>query len=144
MDNSTDGVVYVSFGSVITPTQLPRHWLEVFIRQLGQIKQNVLWEWESDNLPELPSNVVVNIGFPQKDILGHPNCVLFITHSSSIHNTEEAIYYGVPMLTISFFGDQQYNSIMMESKGAAIRVKYTDLTEHVLRNNLHNILSNAS
>lgn len=115
MDNSTDGVVYISFGSVITPTQLPKYQLEVFIHQLGQIKQNVLWEWESKDLPELPSNVFVNKGLPQKDILGHLNCALFITHSDSILNTEEAIYHGVPMFIISVFGDQQYNSIMMES-----------------------------
>ncbi|XP_025419465.1 UDP-glucuronosyltransferase 2C1-like isoform X2 [Sipha flava] len=144
MDNLTDGVVYISFGSVITPTQLLKYQLKVFMRQLGQIKQNVLWEWESNDLPKLPSNVIVNKSFPQKDILGHLNCVLFTPHSDSILNTEEAIYYGVPMLTISVFEDQQYNSIMMESKGATLRIKYADLTEHLFRNSLHKILNNAS
>uniref|UniRef100_A0A2S2PCQ0 UDP-glucuronosyltransferase 2C1 n=1 Tax=Schizaphis graminum TaxID=13262 RepID=A0A2S2PCQ0_SCHGA len=143
MDNSPDGVVYFSFGSVVKGSHLPMHQVEMFLRKLGQIKQKVLWKWESDDLPELPSNVIVRKWFPQVDILGHPNCVLFITHGG-IHSVEEAVYYGVPMLAISIFGDQLYNSIMMESRGAAIRLKYTELTENRFGNNLNEILSNTS
>ncbi|XP_008186378.1 UDP-glucuronosyltransferase 2C1 [Acyrthosiphon pisum] len=143
MDNSPDGVVYFSFGSVVKGSHLPKHQVEMFLRQLGQIKQKVLWKWESDDLPELPPNVVVNKWFPQVDILGHPNCVLFITHGG-IHSIEEAVYYGVPMLAISIFGDQLYNSIMMESRGAAIRLKYSELNENRFSDNLHDMLSNIS
>lgn len=143
MDNSPDGVVYFSFGSVVKGSHLPMYQVEMFLRQLSQIKQKVLWKWESDNLPELPPNVVVRKWFPQVDILGHPNCVLFITHGG-IHSVEEAVYYGVPMLAISIFGDQLYNSIMMESRGAAIRLKYTELTEKRFGYNLQKILSNRS
>lgn len=144
MDDASDGVVYFSFGSVVKATQLPKYQVEMFIRQLGQIKQKVLWEWESDDLPNLPSNVVVDKWFPQMDILGHHNCVLFITHGGGIYSTEEAIYFGVPMLAISVFGDQLYNSIMMESRGAAIRIKYADLTEHIFDYNLKKMLNDTS
>lgn len=143
MDSSPDGVVYFSFGSVVKSSHLPMHQVEMFLRQLGQIKQKVLWKWESDDLPELPPNVVVSKWFPQVDILGHPNCVLFITHGG-IHSTEEAVYYGVPMLAISIFGDQLYNSIMMESRGAAIRLKYTELTENRFGDILYDMLYNTS
>lgn len=143
MDNASEGVVYFSLGSVVKASHLPKHQVEMFLRQLGQLKQKVLWKWESDNLPELPSNVVVSKWFPQVDILGHPNCVLFITHGG-IHSTEEAIYYGVPMLAISIFGDQLYNSIMMQTRGAAIRLKYTELTEKLFVDSLHKILDDTS
>lgn len=143
MDNAPDGVVYFSFGSVVKATHLPKHQVEMFLRQLGQIKQHVLWKWESDDLPELPPNVMVRKWFPQVDILGHPNCVLFITHGG-IHSTEEAVYYGVPMLAVSIFGDQLYNSIMMQSRGAAVRLKYTDLTESLFVDCLHKMLNDTS
>lgn len=144
MDNAFDGVVYLSFGSVFKTTQLPKYQVEMLIRQLSRIKQKVLWKCESDDLPSLPPNLVVNKWFPQMDILGHPNCVLFITHESNIHSTEEAIYFGVPMLVISGFGDQLHNSIMMESRGAAIRIKYADLTEHIFGDNLVKMLNETS
>lgn len=143
MDNAPDGVVYFSFGSVVKATHLPKYQVEMFMRQLGQIKQKVLWKWESDDLPELPSNVVVRKWFPQVDILGHSNCVLFITHGG-IHSTEEAVYYGVPMLAIAIFGDQLYNSKMMQYRGAAIQLKYTELTEDYFRDSLHKILDDSS
>lgn len=144
MDNAFDGVVYLSFGSVVKATQLPKYQVDMFIRQLGQIKQKVLWKWESDDLPSLPPNVMIDKWFPQMDILGHPNCVLFITHCNNIHSTEEAIYFGVPMLAISGFGDQLHNSIMMESRGAAIRINYADLTEHIFGDNLEKMLNDTS
>lgn len=143
MDNASDGVIYFSFGSVVKAIDLPSNLVEMFLRHLGQIKQKVLWKWESDNLPELPPNVVVNKWFPQVDILGHPNCVLFITHGG-IHSTEEAVYYGVPMLAISVFGDQLYNSLMMQKRGAAIRLKYTELTEQLFAENLHKMLNDKT
>jgi len=143
MDGSPGGVVYFSFGSVVKATHLPRHQVDMFMRQLGQINRTVLWKWESDDLPELPPNVVVSKWFPQTDILGHPNCALFITHGG-IHSTEEAVYYGVPMLAISVFGDQLYNSAMMQSRGAAIRLKYTDLTERSFADCLREMLDDPS
>lgn len=142
MDNAPHGVVYFSFGSVVKASNLPKYQVEMFMRQLGQIKQKVLWKWELDDLPELPPNVVVSKWFPQVDILGHPNCVLFITHGG-IHSTEEAVYYGVPMLAISVFGDQLYNSIMLQSRGVAIRLKYTELTERLFIDSLHRMLNNT-
>lgn len=141
MDNAPNGVVYFSFGSVIKAMHLPSDQVEMFLRCLGQIKQKVLWKWESDNLPKLPPNVIVKKWFPQVDILGHPNCKLFITHGG-IHSTEEAVYYGVPMLAISVFGDQLYNSIMLQSRGAGIQIKYTELTEHLFKNALESMLNN--
>jgi len=122
MNNAPDGVVYFSFGSVIKLTQLPQNELDIFLRQLGKLKQIVLFKWESEDELVCPPNVIVRKWFPQADILGHPNCVLFVTHGG-IHSTEEAIYFGVPMLAISVFGDQLHNSLVMQNRGAAIRIK---------------------
>ncbi|XP_050432520.1 UDP-glucosyltransferase 2-like isoform X2 [Adelges cooleyi] len=143
MDNSPNGVVYFSFGSVVQAMHLPKETVTMFLRQLGKLKQTVLWKWESTDLPELPANVIVRKWFPQVDILGHPNCTLFITHGG-VHSTVEAVYYGVPMLAIAIFGDQWYNSIMMQTRGAAIRIKYTELTEDIFEDSLIKILNDKT
>lgn len=143
MNNAIDGVVYFSFGSVLKLSQLPKTELEMLISQLSRIKQKVLLKWESDSEINFPSNIIVRKWFPQADVLGHPNCVLFITHGG-IHSTEEAIYFGVPMLAISVFGDQLHNSLIMQNRGAAIRIRYAELTEDAFKIALHRILNDNS
>jgi len=143
MNDSPDGVVYLSFGSVIKLTLLPKNELRILIQQLGKIKQKVLFKWESDDKTEFPPNIIVRKWFPQTDILGHPNCKLFITHGG-IHSTEEAIYFGVPMLAISVFGDQLHNSLVMQNRGAALRIKYAEFSEVALETALHKILNDES
>lgn len=143
MDSALDGIVYFSFGSVIKPSHLPKDDLDIFIRQLGNIKQTVLFKWESEHDIDFPPNIIVRKWFPQADILGHSKCVLFITHGG-IHSTEEAIYFGVPMLTVSVFGDQLHNSLVMQDRGAALRIRYSEFTEHVFEIALHRILNEKS
>lgn len=143
MNNAPDGVVYFSFGSVIKLTQLPQNELDIFLRQLGKLKQIVLFKWESEDELDCPPNVIVRKWFPQADILGHPNCVLFVTHGG-IHSTEEAIYFGVPMLAISVFGDQLHNSLVMQNRGAAIRIKYAEFNEHAFETALNKIINDKS
>lgn len=140
MNNAPDGVIYFSFGSVLKLIQLPKNELEIFIRQLGKMKQIVLIKWESDDRIDFPPNIIVRKWFPQSDILGHPKCVLFITHGG-IHSTEEAIYFGVPMLAISVFGDQLHNSLIMQNRGAAVQIKYTEFTEDSFEKALHRIIN---
>lgn len=141
MDNAPNGVVYLSFGTILKLNQLPKNELNMLIQQLGKIKQKVLFKWESDEKIKFSSNIIARKWFPQADILGHPNCVLFITHGG-IHSTEEAIYFGVPMLAISVFGDQMHNSLVMQNKGAAINIKYSEFTESSFEVALHTILNN--
>lgn len=143
MDNAPDGIVYFSFGSVLKLTQLPKDQFEMIIRQLGKIKQKVLFKWDSDDKIDFPPNIIIRKWFPQADVLGHPNCVLFITHGG-IHSTEEAIYFGVPMLAISVFGDQLHNSLVMQNRGAAIRIKYSEFSENAFEMALYKTLNDKS
>lgn len=143
MDSALDGIVYFSFGSVIKPSQLPKHDLDIFIRQLGKIKQIILFKWELEYEIDFPPNIIIRKWFPQASILSHPKCVLFITHGG-IHSTEEAIYFGVPMLAVSVFGDQLHNSLVMQDRGAALRIKYTEFTEDNFEIALHRMLNEKS
>lgn len=143
MNNAPDGVIYFSFGSILKLTQLPKNEFGIFIRQLGKIKQKVLFKWESDTKIDFPPNIIARKWLPQIDILGHPNCILFITHGG-IHSTEEAIYFGVPILAISVFGDQLHNSLVMQNRGAAIQIKYSEFTEEVFEIALNKMLNEKS
>jgi UDP:flavonoid glycosyltransferase YjiC (YdhE family) len=64
---------------------------------------------------------------------------LFITHGG-IHSVIEAIYHGVPMLSIPVFGDQKHNSVEAESRGFALYVSYFDLTAELFGTKLQKLL----
>lgn len=67
---------------------------------------NFLWKFESETLPiALPNNVMIKKWLPQNDILAHSNIKGFITHAGAL-STQEASWYGVPMICIPFFVDQ--------------------------------------
>jgi glucuronosyltransferase len=43
---------------------------KAFLEAFSKLKQRVLWKWETDSLPEQPSNVKLDKWLPQSDILG--------------------------------------------------------------------------
>lgn len=70
MDSAPHGVVYFSLGSNVKSSQMPTETVSMLLATFATIKETVLWKWESDQLPDLPINVIVRKWFPQNDILG--------------------------------------------------------------------------
>lgn len=48
----------------------PAYLQKAFIEALGDIPQRVLWKYESENIKEIPKNVMLRKWFPQRSILG--------------------------------------------------------------------------
>lgn len=65
---------------------------------------------------------------PQTAVLAHANIRAFVTQGG-LQSVEEAIYCGVPMLVIPFYGDQGHNSKIVESKGLGLRLQLDDLNK---------------
>lgn len=84
---------------------MPTEKLHAFIEAFRGLKQKVLWKYEDESIPNLPSNVMIRKWLPQNDVLAHKNIVLFIAHGG-VFGKQEAIYHGVPMLFIPFYADQ--------------------------------------
>ena len=97
MDSAARGVVYVSFGSTIKPSQMPKEKLSAFIETFKRLEESVLWKWDAD-IQDLPENVLTSSWVPQQDVLGHPNLKVFVTHGGmgsvmeAIHHKERATY----------------------------------------------------
>lgn len=69
LDESEHGVIYVSWGSMIRAESLPLEKREGLLKAFGQFKQNVIWKWENETLPNQPANVLIRKWLPQQDIL---------------------------------------------------------------------------
>jgi UDP:flavonoid glycosyltransferase YjiC (YdhE family) len=141
IESSKNGCIYFSLGSNLKSAQLPIEKRDAILRVFSKLNLNVLWKWEDENLPGKPNNVFISKWFPQDDILAHPNIKLFITHGGLL-STTEATYYGVPVIGIPIFGDQQLNMERTKRAGYGLVVPYNELNEEKLSNALNQILSN--
>ncbi|XP_044271533.1 UDP-glycosyltransferase UGT5-like isoform X2 [Tribolium madens] len=141
LDSSKNGVIVFSMGSNLKSSDLPRNKRNAILKAFSKLKQNVLWKWESEELPEQPKNVKLMKWMPQTDILAHANVKAFVTHGGLL-STMESIYRGVPLIGIPIFSDQKTNMEIAVSYGYALLVPLQDLTEEKLSYALEEILNN--
>lgn len=101
------GFVIFSLGTNIRSDQLPPKIQQDIIKAFEQLPDyHFLWKFESDTLPKHPAkNVLIQKWLPQNDLLGHPKVKVFITHGGML-STQEASWYGVPVIGIPFIVDQ--------------------------------------
>ncbi|KAL0278210.1 UNVERIFIED_CONTAM: hypothetical protein PYX00_000095 [Menopon gallinae] len=140
LDEAKEGVIVVSFGSLIRPDSFSKEILRAFVENFKKLPHKILWKYNGA-VPDQPKNVVTAKWIPQSDVLRHPNVKLFVTHGG-LMGTQEAVTAGVPMLGIPFFADQQFNVINYQDKGFAIVLQLEDITEETVREALRELLGN--
>lgn len=70
----------------------------------------------------------------------HPKTVLFFTHCG-MHGVIEALHYGVPMVGMPVFADQQDVLVRLQQKGVATGVP-KDANEKVIYKAINEVLNN--
>lgn len=105
IEDSPHGVIYFTFGSVVSITSLPENIQKAFKEAFAQVPQKVLWKYEGE-MKDKPKNVMTRKWFPQRDILRKYVCEIRLTSSISCRNVVcvkwiEQCYY---MFIILFFG----------------------------------------
>ena len=100
-----EGVVYVSFGSALKPSQMTAEQKNVFIDAFKELKNTpIIWKWD-DITDGLPENVLIKTSLPQNDMLAHPNLKVFVTHGGLL-STQEALFHKVPLVGVPILNDQ--------------------------------------
>ncbi|XP_028033745.1 UDP-glucuronosyltransferase 2B7-like [Bombyx mandarina] len=108
LDSSDTGVIYMSFGTNVPPSKLPRQLTQMFASVFRELPYKVLWKWDLDVVEGMPENVKTGRWFPQADVFRHPNVKLVITQAG-LQTSEEAIECGLPLIGIPFLADQWLN-----------------------------------
>ncbi|CAH0398392.1 unnamed protein product [Chilo suppressalis] len=143
LDESSNGVICVTFGSNIQSSKLPVDKRNAFLNTFRKLKVTVLWKWEEDFLEGKPDNVIIRKWLPQNEVLAHPNVKVFISHGGLI-GTQEAIYHGVPIIGVPIYGDQYNNLLQMQQAGLAKILQFHDINEENLETLLNEVLNHAS
>merc|ERR1711971_1244677 len=128
MDAHTEGVVYVSFGSALKPSQMTTEQKNVFIDAFIELKDiPIIWKW--DDVPDgIPENVLLQKWLPQNDLLAHPNLKVFVTHGGLL-STQEALFHKVPLVGVPISNDQFPNMMRAEANGFAKMLNLQTMTK---------------
>ncbi|XP_038217975.1 UDP-glucosyltransferase 2-like [Zerene cesonia] len=143
LDSSKNGVIYLSFGSNVPSSMLPPEIIQIFIKVFSKLPYDVLWKWETDELPGKPDNVRISKWLPQSDLLRHPKLKLFITQGG-LQSTDEAIRAGVPLVGIPMIGDQWYNVDNYVHHRIGARIDFDALSEVGLDKAIKTVINDKS
>lgn len=69
LDTAKDGVIVISWGSNLKTSTLDAPRLQAILRAVSQLRQQVVWKWEDDELPNRPANLHIRKWLPQRDLL---------------------------------------------------------------------------
>jgi glucuronosyltransferase len=139
LDDSKNGVIYMSLGSNVQSKDLRPEIKEMFLNVFRKSNMNVLWKFEDANLPNKPDNVMISKWLPQSDLLAHPNIKLFITQGGQ-QSMEEAIDRMVPMIVIPFIGDQKANAMRVVGRKIGLYLELHTMAEEKLQNAIEEVI----
>nr|KAG5691452.1 hypothetical protein BaRGS_017295 [Batillaria attramentaria] len=114
MDGALDGVIVVSFGSMILglPKEVGEDILMTAFLKIRTLKV----VFRSNLTTPDPTKILTAPWVPQNDLLAHPNTKVFLTHCG-VSGQYQALYHAVPMVGVPFDFDQFYNAKRMEARG---------------------------
>lgn len=116
------GVILFSLGSTFDSKLIPSEIIFSYLKAFGRLPQKVIMVVKgSMSEHEIPENVQVVQWVPQADVLAHPHTLLFVTHCG-MHGVLEALTYGVPMVGIPVFGDQEDVLVRLKEKEVAVGI----------------------
>lgn len=135
----------MSLGTNIKSTMLSQETLENIIKTFAALPDyNFVWKFESkvEDLPVKPSkNVLIKNFLPQNDLLAHARVKAFITHSGLL-STQEALWYGKPMVVMPFYCDQHLVADRSVRQGVAVKIDFRTLEVANFKATILEILEN--
>ncbi|XP_059619400.1 UDP-glycosyltransferase UGT5-like [Phlebotomus argentipes] len=142
LDTADNGVIYISWGSMIRAETLPAEKRDGILQALAMQPQKVLWKWENETIPNKPDNVYFRKWMPQRDILCHPKVRVFMTHGGLL-GSSEAAYCGVPAIVTPMYGDQFFNGASLEHRGMGVVLPYEDISKDTVHKALQKALDSS-
>ena len=102
LDGAKEGVVYVSFGTVVRAHLMTDGKRDMFLKVFGSFEGiKFVWKWESEEpMENQPPNVLLRKWLPQQDVLGHPNVKAFVSHAGQ-SSFQETLCHQKPAVSLS-------------------------------------------
>ncbi|XP_066270879.1 UDP-glucuronosyltransferase 2C1-like [Branchiostoma lanceolatum] len=139
--SSDDGVVIVSFGSMIGTMSTEKK--EIFAAAFAQLRQKVVWRYVGERPTGVGNNTRLMSWLPQNDLLAHPKTRAFVTHAG-LNGVYEALYHGVPMVCLPQFLDTPGIAARVVARGLGVKLDLMTVTSDELSRAVTHVLTNNS
>jgi UDP:flavonoid glycosyltransferase YjiC (YdhE family) len=116
-ERQAESVAYVSFGTMVRP---PVRLLEEIVRAVLAQGRHVLLQY--DGHFETHTCVRVEPWVAQQEVLAHPAVGIFVSHGGA-GSIEEALWAGVPTLSIPRIWDHRFNAWVAEALGTGVYLR---------------------
>ena len=145
VDGAKDGLIVISFGSLIEMRKTIIGPIGMLIEALGRMKEKAVVQFTQTDLGNLkiPPNVLVREWLPQTDLLAHQNAKLFIGHGG-MNGHLEATYLGIPILTLPYQSEQAHNGARAEAKGYGKLLKWDEINTHEIYDTIRELIDNKN
>jgi hypothetical protein len=118
LDERQEGsVAYVSFGTMVRP---PVRLLQEIVRAVLAEGRQVLLQYDGDF--ESHAGVRRESWVAQQEVLAHPAVGIFVSHGGA-GSIEEALWAGVPTLSIPRIWDHRFNAWVAEALGTGVYLR---------------------
>ncbi|XP_051169163.1 UDP-glucosyltransferase 2-like isoform X3 [Leptopilina boulardi] len=134
MDESTEGVIYFSLGSMVILEDFPKDVLLGIYASFAKLSpMRILMKILNNSTlpPGLPDNVLTMSWIPQIPILQHKNTKVFITHGG-LNSVMEALFFSVPMIGFPLYTDQFLNIRLLAEKNVIYEMDFKEISEKTL------------
>lgn len=133
-------VIYISLGTLFNKSlSFFKICLKAFSDADMTIIMSIGENVNINNLGTIPDNFLVYQIVPQLEVLKRTN--VFITHGG-MNSVNEAIYYGVPVITIPQFADQPAVAKRLEELGLGKVINKKNVSVQALKSALNDVLYN--
>lgn len=148
IDSSEHGAIYFSLGSMIKAGSFKKYHQEAILQALSKRKEKIILKWSGAelneyNIQEIDKNkFLIKNWFPsQNSILAHSKVLCFINHGGLLGH-QEAIYHGVPTVSIPLFIDHKRTASRSVYFGYGVKLELKNLTFSSMTWALDEILDN--
>uniref|UniRef100_A0A0A1WL71 UDP-glucuronosyltransferase n=1 Tax=Zeugodacus cucurbitae TaxID=28588 RepID=A0A0A1WL71_ZEUCU len=127
-----EGVLFFSWGSMVRSSSMPSEKVQTIVKVLEQQPLNVIWKWETDEVPTKSKKFLFVKWAPQFSLICHPKVKLFWGHGGLLGTTEN-IYCGKPLIVTPLYGDQSSNAYAVQNRGIGTILFFDDINEKNLQ-----------
>ncbi|GAB1860212.1 UDP-glucuronosyltransferase 1-9-like isoform X1 [Camponotus japonicus] len=143
LDGAENGAVIISLGTNINWKSVGLDKLKAVTQALSKLKERVIWKLDIELSFHVPNNVMIVKWLQQNEILSHKNIKAIWTHGGLL-SIQEAIWKGVPVIGMPFYGDQKPNVELLVHKGVGVRLDIATLSTESVLDAFEKILYNRS
>ncbi|XP_017843720.2 UDP-glucuronosyltransferase 2C1 [Drosophila busckii] len=125
------GAIFFSLGTNMLPQNVDESTKLAIVEAFRQLPEyNFIWKFDAAYLQQVQNarQMFWCVTFCHKaDILAHKSLILFVTHCGGL-STQEATWFGVPVVGLPLFLDQHRNMLQTFNAGAGVKLDYMTLS----------------